>query len=139
MDKYAPFIGLIIILPVIVLISWAVLSVRKKYLDWFYGRIDKLLILYDAISEQRDGYFNVVFPAYAGYLFSASEVEIDTFAPKENAMPLINQIALNNISLGLLTPLFPYILFLTIVNWISNIIRLKHFFKENRNSALIPR
>lgn len=124
MEKYEPFIGLVILVPIVAIVSWVVLKGREIYLTWFDNRLTNMLLSSGSLEEKYEDYINICFPAYAGLVFTVHEFEIDVYVPKENAKKVINKIFLNNISVGLLSLLFPFTLFLTVINYVSNFIKV---------------
>jgi hypothetical protein len=121
MGSIAGVLGIILVCAVITLIAWVVINGRRFLLARVQKELQAILAECKASEQQRDGYVRIRFPVYIGAGVGITELTPNVWMPKENARRYINTVTLVSLKYGLFTLLFPYVLFMVLVNYLANL------------------
>jgi hypothetical protein len=121
LGKIAGIAGVIIIFALIAVVAWIVINGRRFLLKHAQHELQALLTDCKASEQQRDGYTHIRFPIYIGAGVGITELTPNVWVPKQDARRYINTLTLTSLKYGLFTLLFPYVLFMVLVNYLANL------------------
>jgi hypothetical protein len=119
--QIAGVLSIILVCAVITLIAWVVINGRRFLLNRVQQELRALLAECRSSEQQHDGYVRIRIPVYIGAGVGITELTPTAWIPKENARRYINTLTLTSLKYGLFTILFPYVLFMVLVNYLANL------------------
>ncbi|MFH1024333.1 MAG: hypothetical protein V1809_13220 [Planctomycetota bacterium] len=100
-------------------VSWIVLKLWHRYHKATDTVLDKILEKYSLYTEPGPGRVPFCYPAYVGALFTVQETVVQAWMEKHDARRLLGDLLSFNLKRGLLTGLAPYVLLLTLSNYLG--------------------